>query len=146
MARARTSRWPRNSAFRRPPEHADGQRAEGHAPGQPAAALGRRARAGGGGGVGCATCRSGDGFARRGRWDAGRERGGAGAWGAPLAEVERDSPGVGARPPTTPPAATTRVQRPRQPAAKKPVAAVAPPAAEPWPPAEGFWEPPALDE
>jgi hypothetical protein len=65
---------------------------------------------------------------------------------APLAEGQTDSPGVVARPPAELPAATTRARRRRQRAAETPVAAVSAPAAEPWPPAEGFWEPPSLDE
>src|SRR4051812_15009097 len=58
----------------------------------------------------------------------------------PPAEVEPGSPGVVARPP-----AATRRARPRRPQAAKTPAAASP-RAESWPPAEGFWEPPSLDE
>src|SRR4051812_21884534 len=58
-----TLRLPRNSAFRRPRGHADGEPAQSHPPGQPSAALERRRRAREAVGIGFAAIRrSGPGF------------------------------------------------------------------------------------
>jgi hypothetical protein len=77
------------------------------------------------------------------------------------AEAGSSSPGVVTRPPAAAPTSTRRSEPRRRGAAETPAATASPPkdsrstrgasrtaalSASPWPPVEGFWEPPTLDE
>jgi hypothetical protein len=83
---------------------------------------------------------------RRSDADAEREKRPA-SNSAPPAEAEAgsSSPGVVARPPTAVPTSPRR-SRPRRDVGAETPAATAASANDPWPPLEGFWAPPTLDE